>query len=229
MEVIILVGGLGTRLSHIVKDVPKPMAPVGDVPFLVHVFEYLLKFEVKRVVLATSYKTEIIEGFLGNNYKGIGISYSIETEPLGTGGGIKKALTCCSREDVCVLNGDTYFNVDLIEMQKYHKKNNAILTVALKKMYNFDRYGTVEVDGNSIVKFNEKKKEKEGYINGGIYFIKRDSLNGINEKVFSFEKNYLEKFVLEGLFKGFISDGYFIDIGVPEDYYRANNELKLKK
>ena len=228
MEAVILAGGFGTRLSHIIQDVPKPMAPINDIPFLVYIFEYLLKYGVKKIVMATGYKTEVIEEYFGNNYKGMNIVYSVEKEPLGTGGAIKKALDFCIDKKVFVLNGDTYFDVDLIKMKEFHLKENAKLTIGLKSMVNFERYGTVEFENNNILKFNEKRQTDEGYINGGIYFLNKDSLNNIEEKAFSFEHDYMEKFTSKEKFKGFVSDGYFIDIGVPEDYYRANNELKLK-
>lgn len=227
MEVIILAGGLGTRLSHIVSDVPKPMAIVAGVPFLVYVFEYLSEYNVKKVILATGYKTEIIEKYFADKYKGIDIEYSVEKEPLGTGGSMKKALAFCRDTDVCVLNGDTYFNVDLLKMHKFHMESGAVLTVGLKKMFDFDRYGIVEFEGNDIIKFNEKKQSKEGFINGGVYFIKRNALDFISKKSFSFEREYLEKLVSGGKFKAFVSEGYFVDIGVPEDYYKANVDLKI--
>jgi D-glycero-alpha-D-manno-heptose 1-phosphate guanylyltransferase len=227
MEIIILAGGFGTRLSHIISDVPKPMAPIRGTPFLVFVLEYISQFRFNKIIMATGHKSKIIEEYFGNNYKGIDIVYSVEKEPLGTGGAIKKALSYCVGENVCVINGDTYFDVDLNIMRDFHKKENAKLTIGLKEMLNFDRYGTVEIENDDVVRFNEKKPLKEGYINGGVYFIKRDGLNDVKERVFSFEKDYMEKFVSRGEFKGFLSDGYFIDIGIPEDYYKANRELKI--
>ena len=227
MEVIILAGGFGTRLAHIIKDVPKPMAPIKGVPFLEYILENLLKFDVTKIVMATGFKSEIIEQYFCNNYKGMDIIYSVETEPLGTGGAIKKALEYCNENDVCILNGDTYFDINLSEMQKFHNKENVKLTVGLKKMFNFNRYGTVEIKNDDIIKFNEKKQTEEGYISGGVYFIKKNIFDNIKEKTFSLENDYLEKFVFTEKFKGYISDGYFVDIGIPEDYYRADKELKI--
>jgi D-glycero-alpha-D-manno-heptose 1-phosphate guanylyltransferase len=228
MEAIILAGGFGTRLSHMIQDVPKPMASVNGSPFLVCVLNYLSGFGVKRIIMATGYKSEVIEKYFGDSYAGMEISYSAEKEPLGTGGAIKKSLESCRNENVIIINGDTYFNVNLGEMIKWHDAKRAILTIALKKMHNFDRYGTVKMDANSrIVKFNEKKRAEEGLINGGVYIVRRNICDEIKETKFSFEKDYMEKFVTEKKFEGFVSNGYFIDIGVPEDYYKANKELKL--
>ena len=143
MEAIILAGGLGTRLSHIVKDVPKPMAPVAGRPFLEYILDYLIENDIKRVILATGYKHEIIEQHFGNLYKNIEIIYSVENEPLFTGGAIKKALSKCKENNVFIINGDTYFNVDLKEMKKFHIESNSEITIATKLMYDFERYGTV--------------------------------------------------------------------------------------
>ncbi|MEI8327609.1 MAG: nucleotidyltransferase family protein [Candidatus Taylorbacteria bacterium] len=225
MEIIILAGGLGKRLSHVVTDVPKPMAPIKGVPFLVYVLEYISRFDFDRVIMATGYKSAVVEGYFGKKYNAMEIVYSVENKPLGTGGALKQALGFCRDRDICIINGDTYFDVDLDKMRVFHEKSGARLTIGLKKMRDFDRYGTIEICGDDITKFNEKKPVTEGYINGGIYFMNRTTLDGIKEKTFSFEKDYMEKGVSEGKFKGFLSDGYFIDIGVPEDYYRANKEL----
>jgi len=122
METIILVGGFGTRLSHIVSDVPKPMIPVNGKPFLKYLFDYLLKNGVTYIILAVGYKSEIIQKYFGDDYKGISITYSVENTPLGTGGAIKKALDCCNEKYVFIVNGDTYFDVDLKQMKDFHIK-----------------------------------------------------------------------------------------------------------
>jgi D-glycero-alpha-D-manno-heptose 1-phosphate guanylyltransferase len=223
MEAIILAGGFGTRLSHIVFDVPKPMAPVNGRPFLEYIFDYLLQNKVKHVVLAIGYKGEVIQNHFGDSYQGIEITYSKEDKPLGTGGAIKKAFNCCKDRDVFVINGDTYFNVDLIGMMDFHKSKNSMLTVAVKLMNNFDRYGSVVINNDKILKFEEKKKTLEGKINGGIYLVNRSILNSILETSFSFEKRVLEDAGYD-IF-AYNSDGYFIDIGVPEDYEKAQKDF----
>lgn len=228
MEVIILAGGFGTRLSQAVKDVPKPMAPIKGTPFLAYVLNYLSRFDVQKIILATGHKSEIIEKYFGNNYKGIDIIYSVEKKPLGTGGAMKEALRYCKNKNVVVLNGDTFFDVNLEKIMDFHRKENSRFTVAIKKMFNFSRYGTVEFEKNTILKFNEKKQTREGYINGGVYIIARTIFDDIKKEVFSIEKDYMEKSANKGKIKCFKSDGYFIDIGIPEDYYKANNELKYE-
>lgn len=227
MEAIILAGGFGTRLRHIVKDVPKPMANVNYKPFLRYILSYLKRNKINKVILATGYKSEIIEKYFENEYHGIEILYSVEKEPLGTGGAIKKALEYCNDEDVFIINGDTYFDVDLISMKKFHKSKKSLLTIATKKMNQFNRYGNILFDEEKKIKFfQEKRFVDEGNINGGVYIISKTALDYVSDTKFSFEKIFMEANVGKNCFYSFESNGYFIDIGIPEDYERAQNDFK---
>jgi len=223
MEALILAGGFGTRLKHIVSDVPKPMAPVNGHPFLEYIFNYLIDNGIRHIVLAIGYKGDIIKSYFGDSYKGISITYSIEDTPLGTGGAIKKALNYCNNDNVFIINGDTYYNVDLNLMKEFHNTKKSNLTVAVKTMYDFDRYGSVITKNDMIIEFKEKKKIASGKINGGTYLIKKSVLNMIEDESFSFEKLVLESGIVN-LF-AFESDGYFIDIGIPSDYYKAQEDF----
>ena len=225
MEAVILAGGLGTRLRSVIDDIPKPMAPIKDVPFLKYILDYLIDNNVNRVILAVGYKWEVIEQYFGNQYKELELVYSIENEPLGTGGAIKQALEMCNTEDIFIINGDTYFNVDLIAMKKSHVTNKADLTIATKLMNNFDRYGKVVVEKGFIIGFQEKQFNKEGLINGGIYLCKKDSLAHIDMTKFSFEKDFMEKEIANKQIISFESHEYFIDIGIPEDYRKFEEEM----
>ncbi|EPV5855487.1 D-glycero-D-manno-heptose 1-phosphate guanosyltransferase [Campylobacter jejuni] len=214
MQAIILCGGLGTRLKSVIKDIPKPMAPINDKPFLEFIFEYLKKQGIKEVILAVSYKYEVIKEYFKDEFLGIKIKYSIEKEPLGTGGAIKEALKFIKNE-AYVLNGDTFFDIDLSKL----KLNGSKIYLALKQMNNFDRYGTVNVDGRALViSFEEKVFKKQGLINGGIYLLDKDIFKdfALQEK-FSFEE-FLQENYEKLKAKAHIFDDYFIDIGVPEDY-----------
>lgn len=226
MEAIILAGGFGTRLKHVVSDVPKPMAPIGDKPFLEYILEDLNKKGVIHVVLAVGYMKEKIEEYFKNQYKNIKISYSEENSPLGTGGAIKKAVSKCREEDIFVVNGDTFYDVDLEKMKKFHIENKSSLTIAVKEMENFDRYGSLIIENNKIVKFEEKKPMLKGKINGGIYLIKKNIFQGIEQESFSFEKEILENERTEKY--AYENNGYFIDIGIPEDYYKLKNKMENK-
>lgn len=234
METIILAGGLGTRLRSVVKEVPKCMAPVAGKPFLWYLLKYLSRFDVSRVILSVGYLREIICKWIDEvkDEFPFEFDYAVEDVPLGTGGGIKLALSRTSDSDVVVLNGDTFFDVDLNALMETHKRLNAAITLALKPMCNFDRYGQVIIDEESgkIQAFKEKEHCREGLINGGVYVIcKQESLFcGFPEK-FSFETAVLEPQCKLGKLVGVVQNGYFIDIGIPEDYSRANEAFKTSK
>lgn len=221
MEAIVLAGGFGTRLRHIVPDVPKPMAPVCGKPFLEYILDYLSCAGITKVILAVGYKKEVIEAYFQNQYKNLEIVYSEETTPLFTGGAIKQALQLCNDENIFVINGDTYFDVDLFAMKNYHIAHHSDLTLAIREMHNFERYGTLQRKQERIVAFHEKKKMEHGFINGGIYLLRRNLLEQIEEQQFSFETDFMEKQIDKTKIMGYESDGYFIDIGVPEDYAQA--------
>jgi len=226
MEVVILAGGLGTRLRSVVSEVPKCMAPVSGKPFLWHLFQYLSRYDVSRVVLSVGYLREVIfrwvEEISGDfRFK---IDYAVEETPLGTGGGIRLALSKCADNDVAVLNGDTFFDVDLSALLAGHRESGSAVTMALKSMTDFDRYGAVEVDGVSgrVDAFREKSYRTEGLINGGVYCVNRRLLQLSSYPVkFSFEKDVLEPESRHGRVSGVRCNGYFIDIGIPEDYKQA--------
>lgn len=226
MEAIILAGGLGTRLKNVIGDLPKCLAPVIGKPFLYYLLKNLENNGFSHVVLALGYKHEMVEQWLQNFRTKLKITSAIEPEPLGTGGAVKLALSQTSAGDVFILNGDTYFEIPYVEMLVYHNNTKSDATLALKKKLRFDRYGTVEVDEQGrITQFNEKKFCTEGIINGGTYIIKRNALADFPEK-FSLETDYFEKEVSQKRIAGFISDGYFIDIGVPEDFENAQTDFR---
>lgn len=227
MEAIILAGGFGTRLKHIVSNVPKPMAPINDRPFLVYILDYLKKYNFSKVIMAVGYKSNCIKDYFKNSYKGMEIVYSEEDNPLGTGGAIKKALFNAITEEVFILNGDTFFDCNLNEMRVAHKSSSCDITVAVKMMNDFSRYGSVVLKDNKIIRFVEKQKTDEGIINAGIYLINKKIFDGIQEIEFSFEQIILES--LKYSMCAYESNGYFIDIGVPEDYYKAQKDFVYER
>ena len=121
-EAIILAGGFGTRLQGVVKDLPKPMAPVNDRPFLTYILDYLIEYQYNKVILSVGYLHEKIEEYFGNQYKTLEIDYAMELEPLGTGGGILFAMSKCVTDNVLVINGDTMFKVDLDAFERFHRE-----------------------------------------------------------------------------------------------------------
>lgn len=228
MEAIILAGGRGTRLKSVLPNMPKPMAPIAGKPFLRYLLENLYKQNIKRVIFAVGYKYEIIKNYFGDNYKGIQIIYSIENEPLGTGGCIKKALEYVLGHNVFILNGDTYLEIDLNKFKKRHEDLDSDLTLTVKTMINFERYGTVISKKNRVIGFGEKVFKEKGNINCGVYIARADLFNKINVcRRFSFEKDFMEKYADKLNFNIFMTEGYFIDIGIPEDYMKAQSDLFL--
>lgn len=226
-EAIILAGGLGTRLRSVVADVPKCMAPVKGKPFLAYIIAYLQKQGIQRFVFSLGYKSEIVTNYLDANFASLEKVYVTEDEPLGTGGAIKAACQYVLGKDVLVFNGDTFFDIDLKRLSDFHIQHTAVCSVALKPMINFSRYGTVEVSStNSITAFREKQFCESGLINGGIYALHaKELLTAALPEKFSFEKDFLEAQTGSGKFFATVFDNYFIDIGIPEDYERANHEL----
>jgi D-glycero-alpha-D-manno-heptose 1-phosphate guanylyltransferase len=229
VEAIILAGGLGTRLRSVIADLPKPMAPIAGKPFLWYLLSYMSSFDIQKVILSVGYQYEIIQASFGHRFAGMEIQYAVEEEPLGTGGGIRHALKKVHGERVLIVNGDTFFAVDFSELAKTHSARNADLTLSLKPMMNFNRYGNVVTAETRVIGFQEKQPTQSGLINGGIYLMNSHLFDelALHER-FSFEKDFLEKFVRTRNFQAFISDGYFIDIGVPEDYLAARQELQNK-
>ena len=231
MEVIILAGGLGPRLRSVVSEVPKCMAPVGGKPFLWYLLEQLRFYDVDRVILSVGYLRETVQDWVAE-HEGeypFEFRFAVEGSPLGTGGGIRLAASLAEGSELVVLNGDTFFDADLDALMLTRQRSGCPVALALKPMRDFDRYGTVEPGPDGIVKaFHEKQYCHEGLINGGVYAIDLRSglFDGMPQK-FSFEKEVLEPACGAGRLCGLIQDGYFIDIGIPEDYARANASPQL--
>lgn len=226
-EAIILAGGLGTRLRDAVPDLPKCMAPVAGRPFLFYVINYLRSQGIEKFIFSLGYKHELIEEYLHAHFDTLTYQTVIEDEPLGTGGAIQLALTKATEKNVVVTNGDTLFKVNIHEAAHFHVYQQAACTLLLKPMQDFDRYGVVELGNDNLVnKFNEKQFYTEGTINGGLYILNVAAF--MEEEFpdkFSFEKNYLESLYAQRRMYGQVQDAYFIDIGIPEDFQRAQTEL----
>ena len=227
-EAIILAGGFGTRLRDAIPDLPKCMAPVNGRPFLFYVINYLRSQGIEKFIFSLGYKHEIIEAYLNAEFPTLDFQCLIEKEPLGTGGAILASCYKTSEQTVLVLNGDTIFKVDLEKAFANHVKHDSDCTLLLKPMDDFDRYGVVELnEDDSIKSFKEKKFYKNGLINGGVYILNTEQF--LAEELpgkFSFEKDYLEKYFATRRIYGSVQDEYFIDIGIPEDYFRVQQELK---
>ncbi len=225
MEAIILAGGLGTRLKPCVDNLPKPLAPIDGKPFLRYLLDYLYVNGVHRAIISTGYKAETVEEFIGKSHRGMTVEYCREDTPLGTGGAIKKALGMCRDNCVAVINGDTYFDVNLAALKKFHEESGCRISLAAKWIENAENSGLLYHENGILCGFHEKGISSSGLINGGIYFMEKNSLDKINEEKFSFEKKILEaNYCPVAVYE---SNGYFIDIGIPENYRKAQNEKEM--
>lgn len=225
MEAIVLAGGFGTRLRQVVADVPKPMAPVAGRPFLEILLGSLAKKGFSRVVLSLGFMAEKISGHFGPRFAGLDIAYVVEDMPLGTGGATRLAATACSQDHVFVFNGDTYLDleVDLLEQQWQARRHPIVVG---RQVPDTVRYGRLVVDGDRITSFAEKGITGPGLINAGCYVLSRDALAifPLNQ-AFSIETDYLVPEVARAMVEVFVTGGVFIDIGIPEDYSRAQTLL----
>ena len=238
MEAILLCGGLGTRLRSVVSDRPKPMADIAGKPFLHYLVKMLSESGVKHLIFALGYMGEQIEAYFqsGEEY-GLSISYSYEDSPLGTGGAIRNALSKVSGENVLVLNADTYFHTDYESLLREQLKNKAAMTIASRKIEDISRYGAILKDESGrILRWNEKMSSDQaeaprlGEINGGIYVMQKSLIEKIPEGKQSLENDCIPAWLEDGLYLQAVpSDGYFMDIGIPEDYAQFKEDVESGK
>lgn len=228
--IVILAGGLGTRLRTIVSDKPKSMVAIKGMPFLEYQIKYFKKQKFNNFVICSGYKYHHIVNYFSNQYdKSIKISHSIEEEQLGTGGAIKQALRLVENQ-FFVVNGDTIAQVNLHEMIKFHIEKMADMTISLVKIGDSSRYGSVITDeDNRIIKFDEKQTGTTNqFINSGIYLIKKNSIDWKSLPTkFSLEKDVFSTMIKNKRIFGYETDGYFVDIGIPSDLKRFENDISL--
>jgi D-glycero-alpha-D-manno-heptose 1-phosphate guanylyltransferase len=227
-EAIILAGGLGTRLRSAVPHLPKCMATVAGKPFIYYVIRYYQEQGVSKFIFCLGYKHQLIEAYLQESFNDLNYIVTVEREPLGTGGAIYQGALKVTAKNAIVLNGDTFFEVNVKELSSFHENKHSDCTLSLKEMKDTDRYGVVETasDGR-ITSFKEKNFYEHAVINGGVYALDVDSF--LKEKFpekFSFEKDYFEKYYRVKQMYGLKQNGYFIDIGIPEDYSKAQHDFK---
>lgn len=226
-ECILLAGGFGTRLQGVIGSVPKCMALVAGQPFIYYILKYIERQNIHRVVISLGYLSVQVTDWLSTQQFSLDIDWVIESEPLGTGGGIHFAMKKCKSEKVFVLNGDTFFGLAFEDLIQLQERSGAETCLGIKHMENAERYGLVQIEESGLITgFLEKRPGSGGLINGGVYLIDRKRfMDRKFPDVFSFEKEYLEACVAEGCFYGLQSEGYFIDIGIPADYERAQQEF----
>lgn len=223
---IILAGGLGTRLQGVVQDRPKPLAPINGRPFLEHQMDYWMAQGIRRFILSVGFRREQIMQHFGSSYRGCTVEYAEEATPLGTGGGLLMAAQKLTGTETClVLNGDTFFEVDLAALENFHRMHKAVLSVALFEAARNDRYMGVQVhEDGGIVSFRSEPGASQ-LANGGVYLMNAELFKGLpwqpGDKL-SLEDDLFTNLLSSGKkLYGMVCMGRFIDIGVPDDYFRA--------
>jgi D-glycero-alpha-D-manno-heptose 1-phosphate guanylyltransferase len=225
LEAIVLAGGLGTRLSSVLDGLPKPMAPIGGRPFLEILLNSLLRHDCQRAILSVGYRSNVIKEYFGDQFGNMRIEYSEEKDPLGTGGAIRQAISGIAGKQCLVLNGDTVVTLDYTAMLREHVVFGSKVSIAVIECADSGRYGSLLINNGIIEKFAEKSESGSGLINAGVYVLDRDINWGAVGEKFSLEKDFLTPFVADLRPHAFLTSGYFIDIGIPEDYARAQKEL----
>jgi D-glycero-alpha-D-manno-heptose 1-phosphate guanylyltransferase len=223
-EAIILVGGLGTRLRPVVADLPKPLAPVAGQPFLAWLLDACAHAGLRRIILATGYRSGQVEHAIGHRWSGMEVAYSREEAPLGTGGAILRALEHVRGDGVHLANGDTFLRYVPSAMEAATRAAGCLMGIALAHVDDVRRYGAVEVVDGRVTGFREKGGNGPGLINAGSYFLAREAFGRLPvETAWSFEERVLRPWSQRGEVAAFQATTDFIDIGVPEDYARAQS------
>ena len=225
MDAVVLAGGLGTRLRSVVPNLPKPMAPVAGRPFLEILLTMLARKGVQRAVLSVGYRANVIQSHFGPRFNGLELVYEVEAEPLGTGGALRAALARCQSKQALVVNGDTFLDLDVAELAARWQAHKRPLIVG-RQMADTARYGRLRVDGSRLTGFQEKGPSGPGLINTGHYLLPTNLLDACGlPSAFSFEADFITPRLAELELEVFETTGQFIDIGVPDDYQRAQTEL----
>lgn len=227
MQALLLAGGLGTRLRSVVDDRPKPMALVEGKPFLYYLVEHLKKNGITDVIFAVGYKGSMIEEYFGDGREfGIKVSYSYEKEQLGTAGAIKNAIKYINEEYFLVLNADTFYNMEYGGLWDIGEQSESKMVLVLREVEDSSRYGVVTLNGSRITGFNEKAQGNgKALINGGVYLMSKSLLDEIPEGKCSLENEMIPLWLNKDYkLSAYINGGYFIDIGIPEDYFRFQRD-----
>lgn len=230
MRAVVLAGGLGSRLRARVPNLPKPMAPVAGRPFLAYVLDNLIAGGVTNLVLSVGYRAEVVQEYFGPIYREATVRYALEPEPLGTGG----AIAFASREfpDVpwLVVNGDTFLDIDYKRLIDWYEQSPCWVAMVLRSVEDVSRYGAVQTNGDRVTGFTEKGLSGMGTVNAGVYILQPEVFGrlGLSGK-FSLETDFLQANCEYLKPRAFLSEGYFIDIGLPEDYDRAQETFSHRR
>lgn len=229
MQAILLAGGLGTRLQSVVSDRPKPMALIQDKPFMEYVIRELMANGIDDVIFAVGYKGSMVEEYFGDGSAfGFCASYAYEETLLGTAGAIRNAARLMNGEEAFVLNADTFYQIDYRRLVDIKNEKGLDMALVLRQVPDISRYGEAVLTDGILTAFNEKNSAaRSGTINGGVYLLSRDLIGQIPEGKVSLEQDMIPKWLAEGRrIGGFVNEGYFIDIGIPQDYFRFIEDVE---
>ena len=229
MQAILLAGGLGTRLRSVVNDRPKPMALIGDKPFMEYVVHELSRHDIREIIFAVGYKGSMVEEYFGDGSRfGVKVSYAYEEELLGTAGAIKNAGRFVTEDSFFVLNADTFYQMDYSRLLRVKEEKALEMALVLREVPDISRYGAAVLSDGMLTGFNEKVEAScPGTINGGVYLMNRELLEAIPSGKVSLENEMIPVWMKEGRrLGGFVNDGYFIDIGIPEDYFKFQRDVE---
>jgi NDP-sugar pyrophosphorylase family protein len=222
----LLVGGMGTRLQPVLPSTPKPLAPVGEKPFLELLVLQLRSQGIRHIVMCTGYGAEQIEEQFGDGHKwDVVIEYSRETRPLGTAGALKFAEPFLrSAPDFLAMNGDSFLAFDFPQFLRFHRRHGGVASIAVRSVPDASRYGTVQLGAHhKVIGFCEKNNSgAPGIVNGGVYLFSRTALQHLPDGPASLEKDVFPLLLDHGVYAA-EQDGMFIDIGTPDDYARAQS------
>ena len=221
MEYILLAGGRGTRLSTVVNDRPKPLALINGKPFITIILDKIINYSCEKIFITVSFKGDMFEKCLGNNYKGIPLIYIHEKTPLGTGGAVLNAFRFLSKEKAIIINADTFLDLNYSKFIKYSIDKE--FSLCATKVDKSERYGLLNISKDSrVLGFFEKQKDCAGYINSGVYMFSKSIIDLFKDiKYCSLETKILKDLSDQKKLFAFICDSYFIDIGIPKDFFYA--------
>jgi NDP-sugar pyrophosphorylase family protein len=226
MKAVVLCGGLGTRLGPLTRETPKPLLDIGGKPFITNVLDHLAANGTTEIVLAVSFQWQKLRDALGETWRGLPLHYSVEAEPLGTGGAVRQAMHQMGWTEAIVANGDTLLRMDPRLLRDAASQHSADLVLALIQVNDASRYGCVRVGVDSrVLEFEEKGQSGKGLINAGLYWIRAGVLDKGPDGVFSLERDLMAAQVNDLAMYGVATSSYFIDMGIPEDLERARREL----
>ena len=234
MQCAILIGGMGTRLGDLVQNCPKPMLPVAGRPFVVHLIENLARFGFDDFRLLSGYRSDVVQAYFDSapdvvHRLGVTVRVVTEPEPLGTAGALRHAYAQLAPEFL-LLNGDSYFDFNVLDLASWPVAGPWLARMALRQVPDASRYGVVSLNaGDAVTAMNERPSAPgPGLINGGVYWLRRDILASIPPGESSLERTVFPALAQQGLLRGRIYDGFFLDIGIPEDY-RASQSLMAER